>query len=103
MDRTVAVRGLGEAHSPSGTTCEVALGVPGLRLLPEVILVAVRWIPAVRVSYRDLAQLLAERGIEVDQVSGNFSAIHYGNSGRTTGSLAPNRRQDRDQEASATT
>jgi hypothetical protein len=57
-DRTVAVRGLDETHSPSGPIYEDALGV--------------HWFPFParrRLSYRDLEELLAERGIEVDHVT----------------------------------
>ena len=49
------------------------MGVPsavtGFRFLPEVILQAVRWFLRYGLSYRDLEQLLAERGIEVDHVT----------------------------------
>jgi transposase, IS6 family len=37
----------------------------GFRFPPEVILLAVRWY----LSYRDVKELLAERGIEVDHVT----------------------------------
>lgn len=37
----------------------------GFRFLPEVILVAVRWYLRYGLSYRDVEELLAERGIEV--------------------------------------
>jgi hypothetical protein len=37
--------------------------------LPEVITVAVRWYLRYGLSYRDLEELLAERGVEVDHVS----------------------------------
>ena len=36
---------------------------------PDVILLAVRWYLRLGLSYRDLEELLAERGIEVDHVS----------------------------------
>jgi transposase, IS6 family len=38
----------------------------GFRFPPEVILLAVRWYLRYGLSYRDLEELLAERGIEVD-------------------------------------
>jgi transposase, IS6 family len=41
----------------------------GFRFSPEVILVAVRWYLRYGLSYRDLEELLAERGIEVDHVT----------------------------------
>jgi len=44
-------------------------GFTGFRFLPEVILWAVRWYLRHGLSYRDLEELLAERGIEVDHVT----------------------------------
>jgi transposase-like protein len=41
----------------------------GFRFPPEVITLAVRWYLRFGLSYRDLEELLAERGIEVDHVS----------------------------------
>ena len=41
----------------------------GFRFPPEVILLAVRWYFQYGLSYRDLEELLAERGIEVDHVT----------------------------------
>ena len=41
----------------------------GFRFPPEVILLAVRWYLRYGLSYRDLEELLAERGIEVDHVT----------------------------------
>jgi transposase, IS6 family len=41
----------------------------GFRFPPEVITVAVRWYLRYGLSYRDLEELLAERGIEVDHVT----------------------------------
>jgi IS6 family transposase len=41
----------------------------GYRFPPEVILLAVRWYLRFGLSYRDLEELLAERGIEVDHVT----------------------------------
>ena len=38
----------------------------GFRLPPEVITLAVRWYVRYSLSYRDVEELLAERGIEVD-------------------------------------
>jgi transposase, IS6 family len=41
----------------------------GFRFPPEVILIAVRWYLRYGLSYRDLEELLAERGIEADHVT----------------------------------
>jgi len=41
----------------------------GFRFPPEVILSAVRWYLRYGLSYRDLEELLAERGIEIDHVT----------------------------------
>src|SRR2546428_10357337 len=42
---------------------------PGYRFPPEVITLAVRWYLRFGLSYRDVEELLAERGIEVDHVT----------------------------------
>jgi transposase, IS6 family len=44
-------------------------GFAGFRFPPEVILVAVRWYLRYGLSYRDVEELLAERGIAVDHVT----------------------------------
>ena len=44
-------------------------GFAGFRFPPEVILIAVRWYLRYGLSYRDLEEPLAERGIEVDHVT----------------------------------
>ena len=41
----------------------------GFRFPPEVILLAVRWYLRYGLSYRDVEELLAERGIDVDHVT----------------------------------
>src|SRR5438067_4819212 len=41
----------------------------GFRFPPEIITLAVRWYLRLGLSYRDVEELLAERGIEVDHVS----------------------------------
>jgi transposase-like protein len=41
----------------------------GFRFPPEVIVVAIRWYLRFNVSYRDVEELLVERGVEVDHVS----------------------------------
>ena len=55
-------------------SCRVRLPAPtssfaGFRFPPEVITVAVRWYLRYGLSYRDVEELLAERGIEVDHVT----------------------------------
>ena len=41
----------------------------GFRFPPDVITLAVRWYLRYGLSYRDVEELLAERGIQVDHVS----------------------------------
>jgi transposase, IS6 family len=41
----------------------------GFRFSAEVIVVAVRWYLRYNLSYRDVEELLVERGVEVDHVS----------------------------------
>ena len=41
----------------------------GFRFPPEVIVLAVRWYLRFGLSYRDIEELLAERGVEVDHVT----------------------------------
>jgi transposase-like protein len=41
----------------------------GFRFPPDVIVIAVRWYLRYSLSYRDIEELLAERGIIVDHVS----------------------------------
>jgi transposase-like protein len=41
----------------------------GFRFPPDVIMVAVRWYLRYGLSYRDVEELLAERGIAVDHVT----------------------------------
>jgi IS6 family transposase len=50
-------------------THQPASAFAGFRFPPEVILLAVRWYPQYGLSYRDLGELLAERGIEVDHLT----------------------------------
>ena len=56
------------AHRPR-PTMPLPSGFSGFRFPPEVILVAVRWYLRYGLSYRDLEELLAERGVEVDHVT----------------------------------
>ena len=51
------------------TVIPVSSAFAGYRFPPEVILLAVRWYLRYALSYRDLEELLAERGIEVDHVT----------------------------------
>ena len=44
-------------------------GFVGFRFPPEVIMVAVRWYLRYGLSYRDVEELLAERGITIDHVT----------------------------------
>jgi IS6 family transposase len=44
-------------------------GFAGFRFPAKVIMLAVRWYLRYGLSYRDVEELLAERGIEVDHVS----------------------------------
>ena len=41
----------------------------GFRFPPDIIVLAVRWYLRFGLSYRDVEELLAERGIEVDHVT----------------------------------
>jgi transposase-like protein len=41
----------------------------GFRFPPDVIVIAVRWYLRFGLSYRDVEELLAERGVEVDHVT----------------------------------
>jgi transposase-like protein len=43
--------------------------LPGSRFPPEVIVVAIRWYLRFNLSYRDVEELLIERGVEVDHVT----------------------------------
>ena len=58
-----------------GTTSVFA----GFRFPPEVISVAVRWYLRYGLSYRDVEELLAERGVTVDHVSVyRWCSVHPG-------------------------
>lgn len=50
----------------------------GFRFAPDVITIAVRWYLRYGLSYRDVEELLAERGVEVDHVTvlRGFSSSH---------------------------
>jgi transposase-like protein len=59
----------GEAGRPSWYLAAAWLGLRGLAVPAEVILVAVRWYLRYGLSYRDGKELLAERGVEVAHVT----------------------------------
>jgi transposase-like protein len=44
--------------------------------LPEIILLNVRWYCRYTLSHRDLEQMMAERGIEVDHSTRGFSVLN---------------------------
>ena len=56
-------------HRRSMSPVQVPSAFWGFRFPPEVILLAVRWYLRYGLSYRDLEELLAERGIDVDHVT----------------------------------
>jgi len=57
-------------ENPSPSPCSrSALCFAGFGFPPDVIVVAVRWYLRFGLSYRDVEELLAERGVEVDHVS----------------------------------
>ena len=49
--------------------CSVPISFAGYRFPPDLILLAVRWYPRYGLSYRDVQELLAERGVDVDHVT----------------------------------
>jgi IS6 family transposase len=53
----------------SGVWSPPSSAFAGFRFPAEVIVVAVRWYLRYGLSYRDVEELLAERGIEVDHVT----------------------------------
>ncbi len=50
----------------------------GHRFAPEIILLAVRWYCRYPLSYRDVRDLLAERGISVDAATINHWVVKFG-------------------------
>jgi transposase-like protein len=62
---TVRVRIVRRAHVPVA----LASAFAGFRFPPEVIVLAVRWYLRFGLSYRDVEELLAERGVDVDHVT----------------------------------
>jgi len=69
-----AVVSVGLRHARMMARCRPRPPVPvseftGFRFPPEVIVLAVRWYLRFALSYRDVEELLAERGLEVDHVT----------------------------------
>jgi IS6 family transposase len=58
-----------QRYRPSSPSVPAASAFAGFRFPPDVILLAVRWYLRYGLSYRDLEELLAERGIQVDHVT----------------------------------
>jgi transposase, IS6 family len=56
-------------HRRSTRALALRSGFAGFRFPPDVIMVAVRWYLRYGLSYRDVEELLAERGITVDHVT----------------------------------
>src|SRR5438128_8123427 len=65
MSKTLFMRSLRYPHLRPAPSSAFA----GYRVPPEVITLAFRWYLRFGLSYRDLEELLAERGIEVDHVT----------------------------------
>ena len=59
----------GEARCSVASLVATSLSVRRFRVPAEVIVVAVRWYLRYGLSYRDVEELLAERGIGVDHVT----------------------------------
>jgi transposase-like protein len=59
----------GDATSPPPLRAYRPLGLRKVLLPPDVIVLAVRWYLRFGLSYRDVEELLAERGIEVDHTT----------------------------------
>ena len=80
--------------------CRVALSSQllsafvGFRFPPEVIRLAVRWYLRLGLSFRDLEELLAERGIEVDHVTLHCCLSRRQQPRPTNPSQRPKQRQD---------
>jgi transposase-like protein len=58
-----------EVVDPLSPVAAAEVGVRRFRFPPEVIVVAVRWYLRFNLSYRDVEELLVERGAEVDHVT----------------------------------
>ncbi len=70
MAVTVAERRDCWHENPPPTPCfRSAIGLRRFPFPPDVVIVAVRWYLRFGLSYRDVEELLAERGVEVDHVT----------------------------------
>jgi IS6 family transposase len=67
VDRVVGGESVGMTRRVSSSFDRSAF--VGFRFPPEVIVLAVRWYLRYGLSYRDVEELLAERGVEVDHVT----------------------------------
>ncbi len=67
--RIIASGQAGLMHPRPARVSAPRSGFAGFRFPPEVIMAAVRWYLRYGLSYRDVEELLAERGIEVDHVT----------------------------------
>src|SRR5829696_3386956 len=68
--RSSRAEGAGRMRRPRAARPQVQRSAfAGFRFPPEVIMVAVRWYLRYGLSYRDVEELLAERGVEVDHVT----------------------------------
>ena len=61
--------GVEPRHRPRPSVLVLTSAFAGFRFPPEVITLAVRWYLRFGLSYRDVEELLAERGVRVDHVS----------------------------------
>ena len=68
-DRKIKASLTGEAGSSVAFLVASPVGFAGFRFPAEVIVVAVRWYLRFGLSYRDVEELLLERGIDVDHVT----------------------------------
>ncbi|EEP72311.1 hypothetical protein MCAG_02638 [Micromonospora sp. ATCC 39149] len=59
----------GEVVVSSPVLVGVGVGVRGFRFPPEVIVLAVRWYLRFDLSYRDVEELVVERGVEADHAT----------------------------------
>jgi IS6 family transposase len=64
----------------------------GFRFPPEVIMLAVRWYLRFGLSYRDLEELLAERGVDVDRHVVPVGATFHADVDRRGATVTPCRR-----------
>ena len=70
VGRSGAGRRAWSSEASSGVSAPLASrSFAGFRFPPDVIVVAVRWYLRYGLSYRDVEELLAERGVDVDHVT----------------------------------